>query len=83
MRYLRWTRHHGRSLAACSIASVEAGGRRLATDRERCELTRGKAVGMHELDVQMERLRVCGFWLAVRRMPLQTGGRMCGESFGS
>jgi hypothetical protein len=38
---------------------------------------------MHELDVQMEGLRVFGFGLAVRRMPLQAGGRMRGESFGS
>jgi hypothetical protein len=78
-----WTRHHGRSLAARSIASVAAGGRSLGTDREGCELTRGKAVGMHEFDVQMEGLRVFGFGLAVERMPLQAGGRMRGESCGS
>jgi hypothetical protein len=73
---LRGTRHDGRSLAARSIAAVVTGGRSLGADREGSELTRGKTVGMHELDVQMERLRVCGFWLAVRRMPLQTDGRM-------
>ena len=83
MRCLRWTRHRGRSLAARSIASVVAGGRSLGADRERREMTRGNAVGMHELDVQMERLRVYGFGLAVRRMPQQAGGRMRGESFGS
>jgi hypothetical protein len=66
-----------------SIASVAAGGRSLGTDRERRELTRGKTVGMQELDVQMEGLRVFDFGLAVRRMPLQAGGRMRGESFGS
>jgi hypothetical protein len=38
---------------------------------------------MHELDVQMERLRIFSFGLAVDRMPLQTGGRRGGESFGS
>jgi hypothetical protein len=58
-------------------------GRSLGADRERRELTRGKTVGMHELDVQMECLRVFGFGLAVRRMPLQAGGRMRDESFGS
>jgi hypothetical protein len=40
-------------------------------------------MGMQELDVQMEGLGVCDFGLAVRRMPLQAGGRMRGESFGS
>ena len=74
MRCLRWTRHHGRSLAARSIASVVAGGRSLGADRERRELTRGKAVGMHELDVQMERLRVFGY--RARRAPdAIAGGR--------
>jgi hypothetical protein len=80
---LRWTRHHGRSLAARSIASVEADRRSFGTDRELRELTLGKAVGMHELDVQMKRLRIFSFGLAVDRMPLQTGGRRGGESFGS
>lgn len=72
----------GRSLAARSIATAVAGGRGLSASRERRELTRGKAVRVHELDVQMERLRIFGFGLPVRRMPLQADGRMRGESFG-
>jgi hypothetical protein len=69
----------GRSLAARSIS---AGGRCLGASRERCELTRGNAMGMHELDVQVERLGIFGFGLAVHWMPLQADGRLRGESFG-
>jgi hypothetical protein len=39
-------------------------------------------MGMHELDVQVERLGILGFGPAVRWMPLQAGGRLRGESFG-
>jgi hypothetical protein len=39
-------------------------------------------VGVHELDVQVERLRILGFGLAARRMPLQADGRVHGEYFG-
>ena len=40
-------------------------------------------MGVHELDVQQERLGIAASELAVGRMPFQAGGRMGGESFGS
>ena len=40
-------------------------------------------MGMHELDVQMECLRIGGPEVPVRRMPLQAARRMRRESFGS
>jgi hypothetical protein len=83
MSGLRRTRHRPRSLDASSLAALRAGPhtRRTARDRERRELTFRDAVGVHELDVQQERLGIAARKLFVSRMPLEACGGTSGESF--